>query len=100
MDNRQEVLKDRRCAEMNRWSCYSSIICLLLYVVFRKADYAILGWQPIVLCITVITFFVGLIGLSGVKDWKGMLRSITTILLTAGLSLFLAIHLVIGYFLA
>ncbi|WP_167395929.1 hypothetical protein [Lysinibacillus parviboronicapiens] len=52
------------------------------------------------LCITVITFFVGLIGLSGVKDWKGMLRSITTILLTAGLSLFLAIHLVIGYFLA
>ncbi|EON72631.1 hypothetical protein H131_10838 [Lysinibacillus sphaericus OT4b.31] len=88
MNNQQEVLKDRRCTQINRWSFVSSIICLLLYVIFR--------WQSIVLCITIGTFFFGLIGFSGVRDWKGMLRSITTVIITLALSIFLTFILLFG----
>lgn len=73
----------------------------MLFFIFSFSgpiDYSIMGTHPLnlVLYITLITFVLGLLGFSGVQDWKGMTRSITTVIITLGLSAFLAVVIFFG----
>jgi hypothetical protein len=87
--------------KLNYWSFFLSIIWVLLFFVVSSTgpnDYIIFGAYPHVLLLgaTLLTLFIGVIGLSGMKDWKGMARSLLTILLTLGLSAFLAFIIFFG----
>lgn len=87
--------------KINIWSFVFSIICILLFFIYSisgPVDYLIMSTHPLKLLLffTLINFYFGLIGFSGVKDWKGMVRSISTVLLTLGLSMFLTIVIFFG----
>lgn len=87
--------------KINLWSFTLSIICILLFLVVTFSglfDDSILGTHPLhlVLYMTLATCILGLIGVSGIEDWKGMIRSIATVIFTLGLSVFLAIVLLFG----
>jgi len=87
--------------KINLWSFFLSIICILLFFVVSLSgpiNYSIMGTHPLnlVLYITLTTFVLGILGFSGIQDWKGMTRSITTVIITLGLSTFLAIVLFFG----
>ena len=87
--------------KINLWSFILSIVCILLFFIVSLSgpiDYSIMGTHPLnlVLYITLITFVLGILGFSGIQDWKGMTRSITTVIITLGLSAFMAIVLFFG----
>ena len=87
--------------KINLWSFFLSIICILLFFVVSLSgpiNYAIMGTHPLnlVLYITLTTFVLGILGFSGIQDWNGLTRSITTVIITLGLSIFLAIVLFFG----
>ncbi|WNF38779.1 hypothetical protein RJD24_10300 [Bacillaceae bacterium IKA-2] len=87
--------------KINIWSFILSIICILLFFIVSFSgpiDYSIMGYHPLnlVLYITLITFVLGVLGFSGIQDWKGMARSVTTIILTLGLSVFLTFVVFFG----
>ncbi|WP_117170253.1 hypothetical protein [Paraliobacillus sediminis] len=87
--------------KINIWSFILSIICLLLFFIVcfsGPIDYSIMGTHPLnlVLYITLMTFVLGVLGFSGIRDWKGMARSITTVILTLGLSVFLTFVVFFG----
>mgnify|MGYP003464998856 CR=1 FL=1 len=79
--------------KINLWSYFLSIICISCPI-----NCSIMGTYPLnlVLYITLTTFVLRIFGLSGIQDWKGMTRSITTVIITLGLSTFLAIVLFFG----
>lgn len=86
---------------VNFWSFISSLICIVLLLIISFSDWnsnSKIGVHPltIVLIITVLTFLFGVIGFSGVKDWKGMARSITTVVVTLSLSILLGYVLLMG----
>lgn len=71
-----------------------SIICILLFLLVSFSgliDYSIMGTHPLnlVLYITLLTLILGVLEFSGIHNWKGMTRSVTTIIITLGLSAFL-----------
>ena len=85
----------------NLWSFILSIICILLFFIVSLSgpiDYSIMGTHPLklVLYITLTVFILGILGFSGIQDWKGLMRSITTVIITLGLSVFLAIVIFFG----
>lgn len=85
----------------NTLSFLSSLVCILLFVIISFSgpiDYSIMGTHPLnlVLYITLITLVLGVLGFSGIQDWKGMARSVTTIILTLGLSAFLTFVIFFG----
>ncbi|WP_078412498.1 hypothetical protein [Priestia abyssalis] len=87
--------------KINIWSFFFSIICILLFFIVSVSgpiDYSIMGTHPLnlVLYITLITFVLGVLGFSDIQDWKGMARSVTTIILTLGLSAFLTFVILFG----
>lgn len=87
--------------KINIWSFISSIICILLFFIVSfsgQIEYSLMGTHPLnlVLYITLITFILGVFGFSGIQDWKGLVRSITTIILTLGLSAFLSFVIFFG----
>ncbi|MBP2242166.1 O-antigen ligase [Cytobacillus eiseniae] len=87
--------------KINIGSFISSIVCILLFVIVSFSDLinnSVLGVHPLnlVFSFTLITFLLGVVGLSGVQNWKGMARSITTIIVTVGLSVFLSFILFFG----
>ncbi|MCT8140257.1 hypothetical protein H1D32_22680 [Anaerobacillus sp. CMMVII] len=91
--------------KINIWSFISSIICILLFLIVSfsgQIDYSLMGTHPLnlVLYITLITFILGGFGFSGIEDWKGIARSITTIILTLGLSTVLTCVIFFGNFLS
>ncbi|KGR76188.1 hypothetical protein [Ureibacillus sinduriensis] len=91
--------------KINIWAFTFSIISLFLFIL---DDF----WGPIassilrmdslhlLLYFTLIIFFVGMIGFAGVEDWKGMVRSIATVILTLGLLTFLIIVIFFGMLLS
>lgn len=86
---------------INVGSFVFSLLCLFCcYVVSfsGRMDDSILGTHPlnIVLYVTMITFIVGLLGFSAIQDWKGMARSIITMVITTGLSAYLIFVIFIG----
>jgi hypothetical protein len=87
--------------QLNIWSFIFSTIWILLFFIVSSTgpvDYTILGTHPFVLLlyVTLLTFVIGLTGMAGMGDWKGMARSFSTIILTLGLSVFLAIIIFFG----
>ena len=84
--------------KINIYSFVFSIICIMLFFASFIFDSFILDVHPLqlLLYLTIITFFFGLIGFSGVEDWKGMMRSVVTVLLTLGLCGCLAFVLIVG----
>ena len=85
----------------NLWSFILSIICILLFFIVSLSgpiDYSIMGTHPLklILYITLTAFILGILGFSGIQDWKGLTRSITTVIITLGLSVFLAIVVFFG----
>ncbi|CAM5222838.1 hypothetical protein UACE39S_06318 [Ureibacillus acetophenoni] len=87
--------------KINSWAFIFSIICIFLFMFDNS-------WGPIVssilgvhslnllLYFTIIIFFLGLIGFAGVEDGKVMARSIATVVLTLGLSVFLTVVIFFG----
>jgi len=68
--------------KINLWSFILSIICLLLFFIISLSgpiDYSIMGTHPLnfVLYITLITFVLGVLDFSGIRDWKGGLLNET-----------------------
>ncbi|MRG85981.1 hypothetical protein [Salinibacillus xinjiangensis] len=86
--------------KVNFWSFILSIICIVLFLIPLSGWFAnsIMGIHSltIVLIFTLSTFLLGVYGFLGVKDWKGMARSVTTIVLTLSLSVFLGFILFVG----
>jgi hypothetical protein len=87
--------------KINIWSFISSIVCILLFVIVSFSsliDYSIMGTHALnlVLYITLITLVLGVLGFSGIQDWRGMARSVATIILTLGLSAFLTFVIFFG----
>ncbi|TQR14769.1 hypothetical protein [Psychrobacillus vulpis] len=87
--------------KINIVSFILSIICILLFLLVSFSgliDYSIIGTHPLnlVLYITLLTLILGVLGFSGIHDWKGMARSVTTIIITLGLSAFLTFVIFFG----
>lgn len=87
--------------KINLWSFILSIICILLFFIVSLSgpiDYFIMGTHPLnlVLYSTLITFILGILGFAGIQNWKGMSRSIATVIITLGLSAFLVIIIFFG----
>lgn len=87
--------------KFNIWSFILSIICILLFFIVSFSgpiDYSIMGTHPLnlVLYITLLTFVLGILGFLGIQNWKGLARSVTTIILTMGLSAFLTFVIFVG----
>jgi hypothetical protein len=82
--------------KINIGSFILSIICILLFLLVSFSgliDYSFMGTHPLtlVLYITLLTLILGVLGFSGIHDWKGMARSVTTLIITLGLSAFLTL---------
>ncbi len=77
---------------INVWSFILSLCCIPLFFIAATSTSIlsfftkVIGIHPLdmVLGVTVITFFLGLIGLKNVREWKAMARSIFTIIFTIG----------------
>lgn len=85
----------------NFWSFILSLICIFMFLIVSFSNWftnSIIGFHPltIVLIITLITFLFGVFGFSGVGDWKGMARSVSTVVVTFSLSVFLGYVFLIG----
>jgi len=80
--------------KINFWSFILSLLCIfLLYLTTFsvRIGNSIFGIHPlmIVLCITWVSLLLGAIGFTGVQDWKSLMRSIATLIITSGLAVFL-----------
>lgn len=87
--------------KINVWSFILSLFCILfLYLTQFSLHIAnsIFGIHPlkIVLVTSILSLLLGSIGFAGVKDWKSLLRSILTIIITTGLSAFLVYVIFFG----
>jgi len=85
---------------MSLWSFILSLCCIpVFFIAISSASFhEITGIYPldIVLGMTVIIFFLGLIGLKDVNGWKAMARSVFTLIFTAGFSLVLISIIFVG----
>lgn len=96
--NRREEPMTR---QFNYWSFILSTIWVVVFLIISSTGpihHTIFGTHPHVLLLfaSLLTSFIGLIGFSGMKDWKSMARSLSTIFLTLGLSAFLAFIIFFG----
>lgn len=90
--------------KINLWSFVSSIISVVLFFSYSfvpsvgktNSSYVFLHPLAIILYMTLITFYFGLLGFSRVKGWKGMVRSVWTIVSTLGLLVILSFILFFG----
>ncbi len=87
-------------SNVNIWAFILSLSYISEFpIAVSSADfYEVTGIHPldIVLGMTVLTFFLGLIGLKDVREWKAMARSIFTIIFTAGFSLMILFAVFVG----
>ncbi|MEK4404135.1 hypothetical protein MKZ26_06760 [Sporosarcina sp. FSL K6-6792] len=89
---------------INSLSFILSLLCIpLFFIALSSADFfsfttKIIGLYPldIVLSITVIIFFLGVIGLKDVREWKAMARGIFTIIFMSIFSIVLTFIIFIG----
>ncbi|MGD7054257.1 hypothetical protein [Sutcliffiella horikoshii] len=87
--------------KINLWSFIFSIICVVLFLTFSfsgRFTNSILGIHPlnIILFVSLFTFLFGVYGFSGVRDGKSMARSISTVVVTLGLSAYMGFVLMFG----
>ncbi|WP_096154282.1 MULTISPECIES: hypothetical protein [Bacillus] len=78
-----------------------SFICILLVFILPFPSTTLFGIHSInlILFITMINLVLGVLGFSGVQDWKGLARSVITIIVSIGLSVFLTLIIFFGSFL-
>ncbi|MFJ7935374.1 hypothetical protein [Sporosarcina sp. NPDC096371] len=87
---------------LNVWSFLLSFCCIPAFFIatssVSQSFNEITGIHPldIVLGMAVSTFFLGLIGLKDVREWKVMTRSVFTIIFTSGFSLVLLSIIFVG----
>lgn len=80
--------------KINFWSFIFSFVCVTLFFIAVSSRQTVifltnlLHTHPlnIVLGMSLMTFLFGLIGFSGATNWKLLLRSISTVVITFGLS--------------
>jgi hypothetical protein len=89
---------------LNTWSFFMVLLSGGLIFVLSSnifASYFIhwVGIHPLkmIFYFTIMVFFIGIIGFSGVTDWKGALRSVITVGLAAFIILFLAYIIFVGH---
>lgn len=87
--------------KLNILSFILSLICILLFVIVSFSglmDYSIMKMHPLnmVLYLTLITFVLGVLGFPGNHEWKGIARSITTMIFTVVLAFLLTMVIFIG----
>lgn len=84
---------------INLWSFIISLICISLLVVTAFLPILnIFGVHPlkVLLVVTLMNLCLGAIGFAGIRDWKTMLRSIITLVITLGLSIILSYVIFVG----
>ncbi|NIK11697.1 hypothetical protein [Alkalibacillus almallahensis] len=82
----------------NFWSFIFSVICILLFLTASFSGWisdSVVGIHPLttVLGITLCTFLLGIFGLSGVRNLMGLARSVSTVVITLSLLVFLGVIL-------
>ncbi|ASZ66225.1 hypothetical protein [Bacillus cereus] len=91
---------------INLWSFICSLVCVGLFRLYFEMPLELFKFftdllhiHPlfILLVLAIGTFFAGMKGFSKVDNWVMMLRSITTVLLTHLLAVFLTLTLIVGY---
>ncbi len=88
--------------KFNLYSFISALVCLGLFLITISTNFfdfvLSFGIHPVIVILgfTIISFIIGLIGFIGVKDRMSALRSITTTLLSLGLSTILIFWILIG----
>jgi len=90
--------------KINFWSFIFSFVCIALFFISVSWSQTVvfltelLHIHPlnIVLGMTLMTFLFELIGFSGATNWKLLLRSISTMVITFGLSAFILYILVLA----
>lgn len=88
--------------KLNLYSFISALVCLGLFLITSLTNFfdfvLSFGIHPVIVILgfTIISLIIGLIGFIGVKDWKSALRSVTTTLLSLGLTTILIFWILIG----
>jgi hypothetical protein len=89
---------------LNTWSFFmvllsGGLIFVLSSNIFASCFIHWVGIHPLkmIFYFTILVFFIGIIGFSGVTDWKGALRSVITVGLSAFIILFLAYIIFVGH---
>jgi hypothetical protein len=89
---------------LNTWSFFMVLLSVGLILVLSTnifTSYFIhwVGIHPLkmIFYFTILVFFIGIIGFSGVSDWKGAVRSVLTVGLAAFIILFLAYIIYVGH---
>jgi hypothetical protein len=88
--------------KLNLYSFILALVCLGLFLITSFTnifDFVLsFGVHPVVIILgfTIFSFIIGLIGFIGVKDWKSAFRSITTTILSLGLTTVLVFMILIG----
>ena len=86
--------------KLNVWAFIFSIISIFVFFLHSVSGAFYLDWDinplNLLLSFTVINFLAGVLGLSGIESWKGMVRSVTTIILTLGLTIVIIFITFIG----
>ncbi|RDI45554.1 hypothetical protein [Falsibacillus pallidus] len=87
---------------MNIISFILSILCVCLFILISFSGHPIevrlFHIHPItgLLILTVLTFVCGMVGLAGIKNFASLFRSVVTLFITLGISVFLLLVLLIG----
>ena len=84
--------------KINFWSFIFSFVCVALFFISVSSTITmnfvinLVHTHPlnIVLALSLVTFFFGIVGLSGVSDPKTLIKSIITIIITFALSVMVA----------
>ncbi|MBE1554259.1 hypothetical protein [Sporosarcina limicola] len=103
-------IKKKECMKINI-NLFSFILSLfsipIFFIAISSANFKsifikIIGPHPlnIVLGITLIAFFLGIIGLKDVREWKAMARSVFTIIFTLCFSGVLIVIIFVGFLLS
>ncbi|MBM7602435.1 hypothetical protein JOC75_000405 [Metabacillus crassostreae] len=87
--------------KINFWSFIMSIVSKVLFLIITLSsaiNYSFLGtgFINLILYMTLINFVLAVVGFGGIQDWKGLARSVATIILTVGLTAFLFFIIFIG----
>ncbi|MCM3638423.1 hypothetical protein M3152_12000 [Sporosarcina luteola] len=88
---------------VNVWSFIGALLCipLFLFTIFTPSIFKLFqmtGTHPlnIVFGVTLVVFFLGLVGLKDMREWKSISRSIVSLLLTALLMVIIGSIIIVG----
>lgn len=88
---------------VNVWSFIAALLCfpLFLFTIFTPFIFKLFqmtGTHPlnIVFGVTIIVFFLSLIGLKDVNEWKSMTRSMASLILTGLLMVLIGFIITVG----